>query len=763
MKELAKQSMNWLQKKGFSPMDILPNEHFCEKCIDLVVNGEPDNLAKNVTAIFSRLREYLMGSNVADVRVVVFGGGSGLSNIIGGDSRREGWKKDPFNGLKAIFPRTKSIVCVTDDGGSTGEIIKDLPLIALGDIRHVLLSSVQEDALRREYGVSQSECLQIVTALFKIFNARFKENTIDYSALTEELNQHARVLPSAMMQKLSVLVSYLFEDVRLGETLRRPHCFGNLLLVSAIYQKIETRYTHQDLEENQDLVKEAVVAGINELASCICVAADSVLPCSTTPAQLRFCYANGVEVSGESKSGDSSRGCPVDHVVVDFSDTVHIPHSVIREIEQADVLVMAPGSLYSSIIPVFQVPELADVVRKNKNALKILISNIWVQTGETDISVIDPERKFHVSDMIRAYERNIPGGNNGLFNDVLCISLKDIPGSVLQNYAVEGKIPIFLDRELVTSYGLSAFESEIYSKHALARTGVIQHDPHVLAVAVKTIYLAKNLEKKTEKEFVKRSALEFSFTDKRKKTIYPSCKYRFIRSWVNSLHFRHQGRKKTRSSIEDVQAKILDVIWKHQDIPVTHLQLVQGVEFIDPDKWQREQRWDKVFSFYDPFDLTIKIRSDQMENVRDFELAFLIALGQSLLGNYALKKSIREFQIDGCFAGKVYHLTVRDNASLKSFFSRDEIYRFLFHARMNSISENSPHFIRVINGREGFTPPGVLMGLCYVWYLDNRLASHIEYKMAVMKIRESDLIPEQRKMKNRRIAIIDFFRDVVFA
>ncbi len=763
MKKLAKQSMSWLQGQGFSPMDILPNEHFCEKCIDLVVNGGPDNLAAEVTAIFSKLREYLMGTSVADVKVVVFGGGSGLSNIIGGDSRLQGWEKDPFKGLKEIFPQTKSIVCVTDDGGSTGEIIKDLPLIALGDIRHVLLSSVQEYALRRQYGVSRSESLQIVAALFQLFNARFKENTISHSSLTEKVNQHAQILPAAMMQKLLVLISNLFEDKRLVGTLKRPHCLGNLLLVSAIYKNIASQYTHEDLEKNQDIVKEAVVTGINELGSCIGVAADSVLPCSTTPAQLRFCYSNGVEVSGESKSGNSNRGFPVDHVVVDFSDSVRVPQQVINDIEQADVLVMAPGSLYSSIIPIFQVPGLADAVRKNEHALKILVSNIWVQTGETDISVTDPERKFHVSDMIRAYERNIPGGNNGLFDDVLCISLKDIPGSVLQNYAVEGKMPIFLDRNLVASHGLSAFESEIYSKHALAKRGVIQHDPHFLAVAIKTIYLARDLDDTAEKEVLKPPEMELPFTGRRKKTIYPSCKYRLIRSWVDRLRFNHQGQVKPPFATEDVQEKILAVIWKHQDIPVSHLQLVQGVEFIDPDKWQREQRWDKVFSFYDPFDLTIKIRSDQVGNFRDFELAFLIALGQSLLGNYAAEKIIREFEIDGHFAGKVYHLTVKDHVSLKSFFSRDEIYRFLLYARMNRVSENSSHFIRVVNGREGFTPPGVLMGLCYVWYLDNRLASHIEYKMAVMKIRESDLIPEQRKMKNRRIAIIDFFRDVVFA
>jgi hypothetical protein len=78
-------------------------------------------------------------------------------------------------------------------------------------------------------------------------------------------------------------------------------------------------------------------------------------------------------------------------------------------------------------------------------------------------------------------------------------------------------------------------------------------------------------------------------------------------------------------------------------------------------------------------------------------------------------------------------------------------------------TDDPRHFTRLVNGREGFTPPGLFMGLMYAWYLDNRLASHIEYKMSIMKIRRSDLIPEQQKMVERRKNIISFFREAVFA
>ena len=93
------------------------------------------------------------------MRVVVLGGGTGLSNMVGGDSRRADWKETPFTGLKEIFPCLHSIVCVTDDGGSTGEMLKDFPLIGLGDLRHVLVSSIRSVNLKKQYQLEDAAAL----------------------------------------------------------------------------------------------------------------------------------------------------------------------------------------------------------------------------------------------------------------------------------------------------------------------------------------------------------------------------------------------------------------------------------------------------------------------------------------------------------------------------------------------------------------------------------------------------------------------------
>jgi uncharacterized cofD-like protein len=752
-----------------SPLDLLPHTDIREKCIDLVLNGIPGNADHSTITHFQKLRQFLLESSVEESRVVVFGGGTGLSNIIGGDSRLNSWSKDPFAGLKAIFPETRSVVCVTDDGGSTGELIKDLPIVALGDIRHVLLSSVQLHLLQKKYGLTLAEARNLAAGLATVLNFRFSAKELTLERAAELCREEAKRLPAQLSEFISLLLNALFADQRLKRTLSRPQCFGNLLIASAIYRHIPRGIDNQELEQEREYVSLAFSAGINEVAEALGAIERAVLPCTTTPAQLRLCYTNGVEASGESKSGEAERGFPVDRVVVDFSDKVDIPQTIFTDIAAADIIILAPGSLYSSIIPIFQVPGIAEAVRRNNRAHKLLISNLWVQAGETDIAISDPDRKFHVSDMIRAYERNIPGGTKDLFHEVLCLSLKDVPASIIQNYALEGKIPIYLDRKIVCRQGYLPVECGIFSKSALAERGVIQHDPEILAQAVKAVYIASSL---FDEEEIEEKKVVTSFPEDKlaldspvmaKKTLYPSQKYRLLHAFIEQLPISCFPAFPDNKQLNNLKEQIVEIIWKHRDISIRHLENIKGLLCIGNEKWRREQIWDKVYSFFDPVDWCIKIRADQIDDPRKLETAIIIAIGQSLLGNYAAKKSMEDVIVDGLKVGKIYHLHLRNNNDIKSFFSTDELDMYLHFARMHPADRNTNHYTRLINGNEGFTPPGVLMGLTYAWYLDNRLASHIEYKMALMKIHRSDLIPEQLKMLHRRDSIVSFFRESVFS
>jgi len=180
-----------------------------------------------------------------------------------------------------------------------------------------------------------------------------------------------------------------------------------------------------------DLIRQNLHRGIASLCSILGADEHAVMPCAYVPAELIIRYTNGVQVTGEHKSSEARRGYPVDSVLINFCAEPEVSEDVLVLIQNADIMIMAPGSLYSSLVPIFQVPRIAEAVKDNRTALKILVSNLWVQAGETDLSVSEPERKFLLSDLLKAYDHNIPGGTDGLFDTVLCLSLKDVPATVI--------------------------------------------------------------------------------------------------------------------------------------------------------------------------------------------------------------------------------------------------------------------------------------------------------------------------------------------
>jgi len=626
-------------------------------------------------------------------------------------------------------------------------------LIALGDIRHVLLSSVQLVKLQFRYKLVEQQAVAVAGILAELFNARLIVKNNGESLKIQNIIP-ITTLPGELKDYLVELYENLLLDKRLSAVLEQEHCLGNLLLVSSIY-----KYLHDnvDLENGNSAEKihRAIDLGLNELGQYIGCAEDGVMPCSSTPAQLRALYTNGVEVIGESKMSRSRRGYPVELVNVDFAREPVVYEKVLQSIDKADLIIFAPGSLYSSIIPILKIPQIVDAVRNNQQALKLMVANLWVQAGETDLSIPDPSRKFFVSDMIKAYEKNIPGGITGIFNRLLCLRLNDVPASIVQKYAVEGKMPIYLDREEVQSLGYLPIECGVYSKKALMQQGVIQHDADMLAQAVKAVYwsvVQLNLSSTTE---VKINNQQISVNNTKSYCQLPSLRYKGICNKVEQLKVKCDNR-------DLIEQEIKDLLWTNRDIPLGHLDFVRGVECIPAKLWERSQKWDNVFSFYDPADSYIKIREDMLEEKGQFRVGFLIALGEAILGDYALRKKMENIILDGSKVGRIYHLFLRNSDNVNCFFTADELDTWLRLTRMNPFENSDNHYLRILNKDEGFTPPGLFLGLLYAWYIDNRLATHIEYKMSVMKIMETSLVPEQKKMSARRMKMIDFMRTIVF-
>ncbi|MBI5142398.1 MAG: YvcK family protein [Nitrospirae bacterium] len=729
----------------FGPLDLMPRATLAEKLIELALAGPPPGANEAI----ERLRELqggLAGVDTRDAKVVVLGGGSGLSNIVGGDSRSDMWPASPFMGLKEIFPHTTSIVSIADDGGSTGELIRQFPLIALGDIRHVLLSSVQMRELRNRYGIRDGAARRIAGVLHRLINHRFEARPASPESLLDAAGVNLAGTPLAMAHGILELLELLFTHKELSKSLDTPHCLGNLLVASAIFRAAAS-------QSAREIMGEHIVAGVRALASLIGARAGAVLPCSVTPAQLKVLYNNGVLVTGEYKSSVARRGYPVDRVFLEFASEPEIPAEVMRRIDEADIIVLAPGSTYTSIVPVLQAPGIADAIRRNKGALKILVANLWVQRGETDLVYDDPARRYHVSDLISAYNRNIPGGVGGLFRQVMVLGLQRIPGDVIQNYAVEKKTPIYLDRANVSAMGFEPVEAMIFSQEALHARNVIQHDPASMALTVKTLWAIKDYCNRDD--CAEWRDLPLTYSDKkpivRRDGATPYARMREAGARLGGLDMNEAMR--------DAFTRLL---WNHRDIPLDHLDLINGAVFIDKADWRRSQDWDNVLSFYDPQDGIVKLRSDIEANPLRFEVGLLVAIGESLLGNYAAKKWVAPLNGGGDCFGKVYNLQLCPPDERRCYLSEVELHDYLTLVRMCRSDSDDFLYRRVIGGSRAFTPPGLMFGLTYAWYIDNRFASHIEYKMSIMKMEITDLIPEQLSLLFFRRALVEFFRRCVF-
>lgn len=724
----------------FGPLDLLPYQNPVEKMIELALSGPPPG-PPEITGSLAELAKLLNQVMTDGLKLVILGGGTGLSNIIGGDSRKPGWVQQPFSGLKEIFPQTAAIVCITDDGGSTGELLKELPIIALGDIRHVLLSSVQSRLLQSQYGLTETGALQAAGLLHRLFNFRFPAFTGDIEALLQATGILQDSLPPELALYLRELAASLFVNPVLSAQLSKPHCLGNLLLAAVILR--------HNSNNTASIEAASIMAGLREMARMIGANPNSALPCTTTPAQLKVLYSNGVMVTGEYKSGHARRGYPMDQVFVEFSTPPELNPEVRQLLETADIIVFAPGSLFTSIIPIMQVPGIAEAVRANRQALKILIANLWIQRGETDLVPAESGRRYYVSDLLMAYHRNIPGGVTDLFQQVLVLALRDIPGSILQNYALEAKIPIYLDREEVGRMGFELLEANIFSQSALREHRVIQHDPMALARTIRTIWAVRSLLPQGKVNLAPAPALRPPLLNRK--------------GQAASARMAEIRNRLTAMAVPDDILKQLDrIFWDHKDIRVEHLASIRALILVEPSTWKRCQEWDNIFSFYDPLDRTIKIRQDIPVDCERFEVAFLVALGQSLLGDYAADKRMETVLLADESPGRVFKLRLRPPDERTCFFSQDELDRYLCLVRMVRSQKNSFVYTRLVNGNEGFTPPGLLFGLTYAWYLNNLFTAHIEYKMAITRNEVSDLIPEQVKILDRRRKIIDFFRTVVF-
>lgn len=234
---------------------------------------------------------------------------------------------------------------------------------------------------------------------------------------------------------LTELFQYRFSA---GEGLS-GHSFGNLFLTA--------------MSEVTGDLERAIAASSKVLA-----VRGRVLPATLTDVRLWVELEDGRRVEGESQI--PAAGGKIIKIGYIPENPPALP-AALKAIEEADYIIMGPGSLYTSVIPNLLVPEIREAISKSK-APRIYVCNIMTQPGETD--------GYTVSDHIRAIDSV---SQAKLFDAVLAQGKPPSPHS-LQKYAEENSHPVFLDREDVTNLGRRIVQANIMYEDE--HTGYVRHD-----------------------------------------------------------------------------------------------------------------------------------------------------------------------------------------------------------------------------------------------------------------------------------------------
>jgi uncharacterized cofD-like protein len=705
--------------------------------------GTRSSLEHRVEGVLSQLSGDPRAAGTAPhpARVVVLGGGTGLSTVLGGNASLASWPDRPRAGLLCEFTKIHVGVCTTDDGGSTGELVRRLPMIGIGDMRKVMLSMIDRDALAARYG-TEAPVLKMVQ---QVFVHRFGP----CAPRRGELRDPVRVLPPALRAAcppalraaLAGLTAQM--DPALEARLCVPgHCLGNLLLTAAVFRGSRGL--------SRAPAAAAVEAGLRTVADAIGVPPGRVLAATATPGTLIYEYANGVVATGQSRASRARRGCAVQRVRISFAGAPRANPRLLAHLRRADLIVYAPGSLYSSMLPILLTPGVVEAIRANRRAVKILGANLWIQEGETDMSFREQSRGFWVSELIEAYGRNVPGGIAGLFDVALATSLDTVPGSIIRNYALEGKHPIHLDRARVAALGVMPVEASLFSNDRWQRDSMIHHDPARFAAAIRTVMegLAREAARRPARATRRNSSSELPGP---RVLSGPSACAR-----MEALRAILAGKAIRPASLRPALEGFL---WRHPDVVPAHLAHIGGVRIVPDAGWRRSREWDNVLGYFDPDSRQIMLHEHALKTSRSLDANFAVALGESLLGRYIARKGWREIPSGAC---RIYEVELRPPAQRDTFLSDVELKAYLKAAQMTPRRGAPLAYWRPVSKGMGFLPSGILFGLTFAWMLDNAFVPALDFEMQMIQWPASRLLPYQVRIRAQHRELVRFFREVVF-
>jgi uncharacterized cofD-like protein len=310
------------------------------------------------------------------------GGGTGLSTLLHGLKGYVCLPGEPEVDPELPFmAQLSAVVTVSDDGGSSGRLRKDLNMPAPGDVRNCIVALAEEEAL-----------------LSKLFRYRFKA----------------------------------------GEGLE-GHSFGNLFL-SAL------------AEVTGDFSKAV------ELSAAILATRGNIYPATTSSnPQLYAVMEDGSYVRGETNITASNKR--IVELRMAPANAKPLP-ATIEAIENADLITVGPGSLFTSLVPNLLVRRVSDALRTSR-ATKVFVCNLMTQANES--------LGLTASDHIRALYKH---ARHEFFEYAL---INSTPASepLRRKYAEKGQEPIEVDLECIEALGVKPILGEYLVEEIREPDGLI--------------------------------------------------------------------------------------------------------------------------------------------------------------------------------------------------------------------------------------------------------------------------------------------------
>jgi len=185
-----------------------------------------------------------------------------------------------------------------------------------------------------------------------------------------------------------------------------------------------------------------------------------VLPATNEDIKLGAVYNDQEERMGESAIPVHDK--EINKVFL-YPENASTTPEVRASIKKADVIIIGPGSLYTSILPNLLVKGIAAEIKKS-DALKLYICNVMTQPGETD--------NYTAADHAEAI---IDHCGSGVF-DYIVVNNQQGTKELRQKYEAEGAYSVQIDHQRLQELDVKIIEADLLKKDSYLR-----HDPQALA------------------------------------------------------------------------------------------------------------------------------------------------------------------------------------------------------------------------------------------------------------------------------------------